>query len=540
MRLKPGILSICLVLGFAVLLNAYFGPLEKGLRHWADNQAYEAISEFRAFAKTDQLAEFNLFTAQGSLLLDSLKYLQQAEPVRLTNSTARSLPASITDSSPLIKKNSRSDAVQSAIEVIKDSLRVLIPALEELSKVGRLAEYALYQSARYHLALGDRDAALVNIQAAYRKNPELQRISHMMFELLIIAGDFRELKNQALHQIAVRPDNPAAWWALGKSEKNNGYPHRALDAWTKGIEVYPLRVMLEDGIILANDVGRFDLVLAWMKDLRFRYSHVYNQSRIAGFCESIKAPWLVAQLGEFNEKQRYEDSFPQFFPENREWHYKVSFGLIPLGKLIVGVKSAEEWLPSPDASPRKAYRVYYKVDSNPIYKWLIDLNDYYEALIPEHCLSSLQFITHSRIGKHRFDKTYDLDFDAGSMRARGYYKQGLIFSDDIPIAQQLFDGISLLYAARRQVLENNYNPVLTIIDEEAHRTIIGNNGPGKMKVMKKSIPVVKIHGTADYKGIAGLTGEFWGVFTADDEALPVSARFQISVGSIRIQLDEIR
>ena len=51
--------------------------------------------------------------------------------------------------------------------------------------------------------------------------------------------------------------------------------------------------------------------------------------------------------------------------------------------------------------------------------------------------------------------------------------------------------------------------------------------------------MVNIHGKADYQGIAGLTGEFWGQFSDDREALPLTARFQIKLGKITLELDGV-
>lgn len=184
--------------------------------------------------------------------------------------------------------------------------------------------------------------------------------------------------------------------------------------------------------------------------------------------------------------------------------------------------------------------MYYKIDSNPIYNMLIELHDEYDSLIPLHCLHSLEFNQHSRQGRDRYENRYRSDFQRGVLAVRGYHAAGDVQYQDLPLAQEVFDGLSLLFAARRQVREDNYGAVLTIIDEEMHRTLIASDGRGEVKLDSGRIPVKKVHGTADYQGIAGLTGEFWGSFTDDGNALPVEAKFQIGVGRITLRLKETR
>jgi tetratricopeptide (TPR) repeat protein len=392
-----------------------------------------------------------------------------------------------------------------------------------------------HHGGRLLLAAHDSLAALVPLKAARDLQPGNQQTGRLLMAATERTGSAAALEAVARQQVKERPDNPFAWWYLGKALKRQNRGGEALEQWKRGIEVYPLKPMLEEAI---RQAGRKDPARCrqWLEILARRYTHVYTDSSLAAFARGQGVENLLAGLPTMAQlKAREQKLYPQFFPAGRQWEYAVSFGIIPLGTLLVGVRG-EEALPGGG----KAMRVYYKIDSNPIYNMLIELHDEYDSLIPLHCLHSLEFNQLSRQGKDQYENRYRSDFRRGVLAVRGYRSTGDVQTQELPLAQEVFDGLSLLFAARRQVHEGSYGAVLTIIDEEMHRTLIASDGRGEVKLDDRRVPVKKVHGTADYQGIAGLTGEFWGSFTDDGNALPVEAKFQIGVGRITLRLKETR
>jgi tetratricopeptide (TPR) repeat protein len=436
--------------------------------------------------------------------------------------------------------------MQEAGDPLSDSLqtRALAASFLELPLSQPLLGRACHHAAEAYLLGGDSLSARNYFSKAYRSDPEFAPFSWDYLQLLMAMEDWHELIQTAEHQVAVRPDNAMAWYALGSAQVALAHPRKALSSFRKGVNTFPLRELLEAAIPLALELNRDGQALEWIEILRARYGRCKEGQSLAEWLRELKREDLLSLLPPDRECKRYEDSYPQFFPQGREWHYKVRFGFIPLGTLVVGV-GAPEWVDSERALQggsklQKAWRVYYRIDSNPAYRWIIDLHDRYEALIPEHCLHSEAFITRSVEGDDRYNLDYEFDYESMQLRVRGFPSEGDIFSQSIDIPKQLFDGLSILFAARRQVLEGRPAPILTVIDEEVHRTEIVDEGRGRIKIMGEKRPVRKVRGEADYQGIAGLTGSFRGYFSDDFEALPLWANFQIAVGSVTLELKEIR
>lgn len=486
-----------LVLCSTLLALAYSGPLQRGLDLWTAGRTTDALAEFRKLEGTGELARLNRLIVEGEVALAT-------EP---------------------------SDARRRTLTRVAGDLAVLA---QGAARKG----LALHHAGRFTLASGETERGLRLLESAYRQDPRRQDFANPLLEALLAGKEHTRLRECARHHLDLRPDNPTAWYALGVAERRAGFPKRALTNWSKGIEVFPLRSMLEAAIPLAWEQGRKDLAKSWLEIMRFRYGQPASGQSLEAWCEGLGLKPLLALLSADTESRRYADRFSEFFPAGREWTYKVRYGIIPLGLLKVGVKGRED-IRQGDRK-QEAWRVYYKIDSNPAYRVLIDLHDTYEALIPAHCLHSQEFVLHSREGENRSDRIYTFDQDHQRFVARGYHRDGDVFRQELPLARQVFDGLSLLFAARRQVRENRYGTVLTIVDEEVHKTVIRYKGRSTAKIMDRPRKVVDIHGQADYQGIAGLTGEFWGQFSDDKEALPLAARFQIKVGKISLELSDVQ
>lgn len=535
----------------ALGLLAYNGGLQPGLDRWTADDlvgASEFFESRQADAQEGELARLNRFISRGELALDKL--------ARWKRERADCAPGGPPPEAGPLEVGLRVEAPSATgpppprvFPLAQDfgpgpgtpcsELRAVVQGLEAASWSGDRQILAWHHGGRFALAAGDSEHGLALLEKAYRRRPERQDFANPLLLELMRLGQAERLAATGRHHAEQRPDNPTAWWALGEADRLRGLEGRAIGQFKRGIDVFPLEPMLETGIALAVATGRDELARDWLATLRLRYGGPERTPRLEAWCDSIGCGPLWRSLPPDTESSRYADRFPQFFPVGREWTYNVRYGFLPLGKLVVGVLGRED-IPGPDGAAQEAYRVVYRVDSNPIYKLLIDLHDVYEAVIPAHCLHSTEFVTRSRQNGERYDRIYEFDQDEMLMTARGYRVEGDVYRLQVPIARQLFDGLSLLFAARRQVLEGRYGPVLTIVDEEVHRTVIDADGRGKVKALGRSRSVIQLHGTADYQGIAGLTGEFWGSLSDDDEALPLAARFQIKVGRITIELEDVR
>ncbi|MDP2361470.1 MAG: DUF3108 domain-containing protein [bacterium] len=489
--------GLLLLGGLAVLtVLAYQGSLQRGLELWTEGRAGEALAEFRRQeAQGEELARLNRLIAEGE-----------------------------------VAREERGPESRRSLLRVSDALATLAPRSPYKTT-------ALYQAGRMALAGGDRARGLKLLETAYRQQPKNQAIANLLLETLLSSDDHKRLRETARHHLEQRPDNPLAWYAQGEAERRAGQDRRALASWNRGLALFPLRPMLESAIVLAQAQGQGDQARDWLLILRLRYQTASDGRPLEAWCVAKGLHDVWAALPADREAGRYAVAFPEFFPPGRQWTYKVRYGIIPLGQLVVGVRGREEVRRG--AGVHEAMRVYYKIDSNPAYRMIIDLHDVYESLIPTHCLHSLEFKAMGREGEDRNNRIYIFDVDSQRVTVRGFRPNGEIFREELPLANQVFDGLSLLFAARRQVRDGRFGPVLTFVDEEVRRTVIRRKGCSQAKVLGRMQPVVEIHGQADYRGIAGLTGEFWGQFSDDQEALPLTARFQIKLGKITLELDEV-
>ena len=104
---------------------------------------------------------------------------------------------------------------------------------------------------------------------------------------------------------------------------------------------------------------------------------------------------------------------------------------------------------------------------------------------------------------------------------------------------KLQDGLSLFYNARLKSFSNKNYKVPVFINEKQsslrysfnmNRDVISDD------IADYDISVIKVAGVADFVGVFGLTGEFIGWFSDDDARVPVKYQFNVTIGSISLEL----
>jgi hypothetical protein len=111
--------------------------------------------------------------------------------------------------------------------------------------------------------------------------------------------------------------------------------------------------------------------------------------------------------------------------------------------------------------------------------------------------------------------------------------------DTVTVADHCQDGLSLFYYAREHVREQSQVHVPTLIERKQESTYInfmGKHTEAEADGVEYPVDVVEFDGKADYVGIFGLTGGFRGWFSNDDARVPILARMNVILGSIKIQL----
>jgi hypothetical protein len=220
-----------------------------------------------------------------------------------------------------------------------------------------------------------------------------------------------------------------------------------------------------------------------------------------------------------------------------ELEYKVSYSFFNIGTIRTKILGKEE------RDGRMVYKTSAIIDSNPGLDWLVTLHiRFYSEM--DGSVYSYRWIEDDSTKKETNYKIFRFDYakkksylEAGKMLASGERKPET--ADTIAVDGSCQDGLSLFYYAREHVHEKNVHSVPTLIEKKQERTTINftnTRTDADIDAVDYPVDVVSFDGKADYVGIFGLTGGFRGWFSNDDAAIPIVARMNVILGSIKIQL----
>ena len=220
-----------------------------------------------------------------------------------------------------------------------------------------------------------------------------------------------------------------------------------------------------------------------------------------------------------------------------ELEYKVSYSFFTIGTIRTQVIGKEQ------QNGRTVYKTRALIDSNPGLSWLVNLHIRFYSEMDETVYS--HFWTEDDSSKEAINyKVFHFDYENG----QAYLEQGKRLAgnqqkveslDTVMITDRCQDGLSLFYYAREHVHENHNVPVPTLIDNKQVYTYINfmnKRTDADIDAVDYPVDVVAFDGKADYVGIFGLTGGFRGWFSNDDAQVPILARMNVILGSIKIQL----
>lgn len=219
-----------------------------------------------------------------------------------------------------------------------------------------------------------------------------------------------------------------------------------------------------------------------------------------------------------------------------ELEYKVSYSFFNIGTIRTKVISKEE------RDGRTVYKSRTFIDSNPSLSWLVNLHIQFYSEMDGSVYSYYWVMEDSSKKEINFKR---LRFDYENNRAfleRGKKlptEEKVESLDTVAITDHCQDGLSLFFYAREHVREKNQVRVPTLIEDKQVYTYINfmnRRTDAEADAVDYDVDVVEFDGKADYVGIFGLTGGFRGWFSNDDAQVPILARMNVILGSIKIQL----
>ena len=220
-----------------------------------------------------------------------------------------------------------------------------------------------------------------------------------------------------------------------------------------------------------------------------------------------------------------------------ELEYKVSYSFFNIGTIRMKVLGKDE------RDGRTFYKTSALIDSNPGMDWLVTLHiRFYSEM--DGTVYSYKWIEDDSTKKETHYKIFRFDYES----KKAYLESGKVLpsgerkpesSDTIAVDANCQDGLSLFYYAREHVHQKNQESVPTLIEKKQERTLINfrnKRTDADADAVDYAVDVIEFDGKADYVGIFGLTGGFRGWFSNDEASVPILARMNVLLGSIKIQL----
>jgi hypothetical protein len=221
-----------------------------------------------------------------------------------------------------------------------------------------------------------------------------------------------------------------------------------------------------------------------------------------------------------------------------ELTYNAYYGFIKLGEVHFKLTHY-------DSKTKKYYAVAELSSSKSIP--LVNINYWFETTMihNQDSLYSYRFYSTEFKDKDISHIDYTFDYQDGVIKAKK--DKNMVAEDEKEIkidgSKKFQDGLSLFYNARIQSLKTkNYIVPVYINEKEStvNYSFNVNRDVVSSDLVDYDMEAIKVVGTAHFVGVFGLTGEFIGWMSNDDSRVPLKAKFNVSIGSITLELSSYK
>lgn len=230
--------------------------------------------------------------------------------------------------------------------------------------------------------------------------------------------------------------------------------------------------------------------------------------------------------------------------------YTVSFGFIKLGEVKFNLNSSYY------ENQRKYYTAKAEMKSFEGIPFLA-VRYIFESVMREEKGKILSDKFHSsefkdeNSGERVILRTdYEFDYfsnkDTGYIKVKRYKDNGrdknleVDKTETFEIGTEFQDGLSVVYFARINSYKKERSKKVNIYINEKKSFLAYsfnyNRDAVSLDLVDYDMAAIKVDGKADFIGVLGLTGEFEGWLSDDDERVPLKARFNIILGSVTLEL----
>jgi hypothetical protein len=254
--------------------------------------------------------------------------------------------------------------------------------------------------------------------------------------------------------------------------------------------------------------------------------------------------FFVGGVGEGRIRQNVEHPQPRLTSDNEsflqvgeELNYAVSYSFFRIGS--VSFKILDKGV----RNGRTFFKAKAIIESNPSLNWLKEIHIRFYGEIDDSIFSHYwmsEDSSSSGIDYHSLTFDYsdsNLVYEKGNVSPSG--KHEILKTDSIRVDGPKQDGLSLFFYARQNARQKMKATVPVFIDnKEANAQINFQDKVEDQEIDAADYPVqtVFLDGHADFVGVAGMTGGFRGWFSDDVARIPIVARLNVWIGSIKVEL----
>jgi len=187
-----------------------------------------------------------------------------------------------------------------------------------------------------------------------------------------------------------------------------------------------------------------------------------------------------------------ENQQPFKWQIGEELTYKVSWGFIRLGTLKMSI------VDTVNIEGVKTYHTRMNIDSSP-WLFIVSMHSQFDSYLTQDTFSRL-FLGEETIDGDDFNSSYNFDYDNKILKIH-------------------YEG----FETKEGLLDINFT---------------GKTDTIYVSSIQKEVPALYLNGEAYFTAIAGFGGEFEGWFSTDEQHVPLTARMEVFVGSVYLELEE--
>ena len=221
-----------------------------------------------------------------------------------------------------------------------------------------------------------------------------------------------------------------------------------------------------------------------------------------------------------------------WFPVGEETHYRIYWGVVPVGRSYTTTQWIEE-------DGRTLLSIRFRTRTTDILSKLYPVDDFLEAVIEPRTFLPVRFTKRLSEGRYRCDEITTFDHGA---RTAHWESRTSVSRKDVEIDADTRDIITFMYYMRSRPLEPGLVQHFRVMaDEKVYDLTVRAREAETFRVMDYGpVSSVRIEPEAAFQGLFVRKGRLWLWVSADERRLLTKMVARVPVASIALWLTEVR